>query len=98
LTGTPISEDYVRDEGQNQRFGLTLLVVVASTGHGRIYLQASDQQGDAARIEPPYVESGEMPDNPRWFSPPLVGFKRYTSVFTPGNSPRWSRLAIWSKR
>jgi putative DNA methylase len=84
LTGQPISDDYVKDEGQGGRFSYKLLAIVADIGRGRIYLP-----GDAAHdlIVPtrPFddVESGEMPNNARWFSPPLHGFKTYTSIFTP---------------
>jgi putative DNA methylase len=81
LTGDPISEDHVRVEGKAQRLGLTLLAVVASVGRGRIYLPATHDQEDASNVQAPAVESGDMPNNPRWFSPPLVGFKTYTSVF-----------------
>lgn len=83
LTGQPISEDYVRAEGLQNRLGMTLLAIVASKGRGRIYLPATDAQQAAAQVTAPPVESGEMPDNARWFSPPLVGLKTYTSVFTP---------------
>lgn len=83
LTGEPITDDYVRGEGQAQRFGLTLLAIVASGSRGRIYLAASDHHASIADIKAPTIESGDMPNNARWFSPPLVGLKTYTSIFTP---------------
>ncbi|MBK8482299.1 MAG: DUF1156 domain-containing protein [Proteobacteria bacterium] len=83
LTGTPISEDHVRNEGQRGRFGLVLLAVVASAGRGRIYLPANADHTTVAQVDAPVIESGDMPDNARWFSPPLVGLKTYTSVFAP---------------
>ena len=83
ITGAPILEDYVRAEGQEHRIGATLLAVVVSSGRGRIYLQATPEQQSVAMVEAPVMESGEMPDNPRWFSPPLFGLRTYASLFTP---------------
>lgn len=82
LTGAAVQDSYVRSEGLKQRFRSTLLALVASTGYGRIYLQSTPNQRDAAEVVPPQLESGEMPNNARWFSPPLVGFKTYTSIFS----------------
>ncbi len=83
LTGAPIPEGHVRAEGQAERLGLRLIATVATSGRGRIYISACDAQQDVALIEPPLVESGDMPDNARWFSPPLIGFRTYTSIFHP---------------
>jgi len=83
LTEEPISEDHIRSEGQGQRFDYRLLATVASIGRGRIYVPATEEQQEIARIDMPSVESGDMPNNARWFSPPLVGLRTYTSVFTP---------------
>lgn len=83
ITGAPIPEDYVRAEGQAQRISATLVAVVTSPGRGRLYVPATPEQQSAAAVEAPVVESGEMPDNPRWFSPPLFGLPTYSSIFTP---------------
>lgn len=82
LTGTPIPDDHIKAEGIAGKLGMVLLGIVAEGKRGRLYLSADVEHERAADVDPPSVESGEMPDNARWFSPPLVGFKTYTSLFT----------------
>jgi len=83
LTDTPIPDHHIKTEGLAGRLGTALLAIVAEGRRGRLYLPADATHERAASVDAPTVESGDMPDNPRWFSPPLVGFKTYTSVFTP---------------
>lgn len=83
LTDTPIADEYLKAEGVAGRLGVTLLAVVATAGRGRIYLPADSMHEQIAMVAAPSVESGDMPDNARWFSPPLVGLKTYTSIFSP---------------
>jgi hypothetical protein len=37
----------------------------------------------AAEARPAWKPETAMPDNPRWFSPPLYGLKTYGDLFTP---------------
>jgi putative DNA methylase len=83
LTGQPIIDGYVKAEGLAGRLGFQLIAVVADGGRRRLYLPPDSQQLEAAAIkEVPEIDSGDMPDNARWFSPPLFGFSTYTSIFT----------------
>jgi putative DNA methylase len=55
-------------------------------GEGRVYVSPATNQEVIARSAKTVDTSGlevEMPDNPRWFSPPGYGLKRYVDLFTP---------------
>ncbi|ALC12685.1 DUF1156 domain-containing protein [Sphingopyxis sp. 113P3] len=83
LTGQPISDEYVKAEGLAGRLGTQMIAIVADGGRRRVYLPADQSQSEAATFEDrPEISSGDMPDNARWFSPPLFGFLTYTSIFT----------------
>lgn len=84
LTCQPIADEYVKSEGLAGRLGLQLIAVVADGGRRRVYLPPTETQSTAAQCEKlPEVHSGEMPNNARWFSPPLFGLSTYTSIFVP---------------
>lgn len=86
LSGAAISPDYIREEGMGGRLGVRLMAVVADSPAGRVYLSPTPQQEQLAADAKPGDTSAlevEMPDNPRWFSPPGYGFKRYVDIFTP---------------
>jgi putative DNA methylase len=86
LTGAAIAPDYVRNEGSLHRLGARLMAIVAEADRGRIYLSPTVRHEEIAASAKPEDISGleiEMPDNPRWFSPPGYGIKRYADLFTP---------------
>jgi putative DNA methylase len=86
LTGSSIAPDYVRDEGNGGRLGTRLMAIVAEGVRGRVYLSpTAEQEARAAEAKPGDTSAieVEMPDNPRWFSPPGYGMKRYVDIFTP---------------
>ncbi|MDQ3692603.1 MAG: DUF1156 domain-containing protein [Chloroflexota bacterium] len=79
------SEDHIKAEGQEHRIGAQLMAVVAEGNRERVYLAPSDDQvGSANHVQPPeWLPSGNMPNNPRWFSPPAYGMTSYADLFTP---------------
>lgn len=86
LTGSSITPNYVRNEGNGGHLSARLMAIVVEGVRGRVYLSPTTEQemraaearpGDTSAIEV------EMPDNPRWFSPPGYGMKRYVDIFTP---------------
>lgn len=86
LTGVPIDPDHVRRDGLAQLLGVRLLAVVAEGNRSRTYLSPTSEQETIAISAKPMDTTGlevEMPDNPRWFSPPGYGMKRYVDIFTP---------------
>lgn len=85
LTGAAISPSYVREEGIAGRLNARLLAIVAEAKQGRVYLPSTSQHEDIANSAKPSDVSDlevEMPDNPRWFSPPGYGMRRYIDIFT----------------
>ena len=81
-TSVPIT--YVRSEGQAQRIETQLLAVIAEGNRGRVYLAPSQEHENIAdEAQPTWKPDGEMPNNPRWFSPPIYGLKSFADLFTP---------------
>ncbi|NKK80758.1 DUF1156 domain-containing protein [Rhizobium leguminosarum] len=85
LSGATISPNYVRGEGLAKRLGVRLMAIVAEGNRGRIYLSPTmEQEHVAGSCQPADVSAiaVDMPDNPRWFSPPGYGMKQYVDIFT----------------
>ncbi|WP_447974613.1 DUF1156 domain-containing protein [Nitrospira sp. Kam-Ns4a] len=84
LTGEPIVERHVIAQGQRGHMMVRLVAIVADSGRGRVYLPALQKHEDVARQPvPSWKPDQQMPDNPRWFSPPAVGLESYGDLFTP---------------
>jgi putative DNA methylase len=84
VSGAAIEPKYIYTEALAKRMGTRLLAVVIDTPKGRIYLAPTrDMEAIAAKAEPIWKSDLEMPDNPRWFSPPLYGLRTYGDLFTP---------------
>lgn len=84
VSGEPISADYIKAEGQAGRMGARLMAIVAEGVRGRIYLEPQPSHVEAASAaRPEWRPESEMPDNPRWFSPPLYGLTTCGDLFTP---------------
>jgi len=85
LTGSAISPTHVREEGLAGRVSARLMAIVAESGRRRIYLNpdlAHEQVAMSAASTDTTAIEVEMPNNPRWFSPPGYGFTRYVDIFT----------------
>lgn len=77
------SVDYLREEGKAGRGGQVLMATVGEGNRRRTYLPPSSDQMEAAEVPMPSdTISGEMADNPRWFSPPVYGLSQFSDVFT----------------
>jgi len=84
MSGTPIAPDYIYSEANAGRMGARLLAVVAEGERGRVYLSPMTEHEEIARqARPEWKPEVAMPENPRWFSPPLYGLKTYGDLFTP---------------
>ena len=83
MSGAPIAGDYIKSEGVDGRMGARLMAIVAEGDRGRVYLAPSEEHECAAR-DPHWDWKPEttMPDNPRWFSPPLYGLSTFGDLFT----------------
>lgn len=83
LSGAPISESYIKSEGRSGRIGATLVAMVVDLNGKRVYVPADSAHANiAASAAPSWSPDVEMPENPRWFSPPEFGFKTYGSLFS----------------
>lgn len=77
------SMDYLRSEGKAERGGTQLMAVVAEGNRQRVYLAPTAEQMAASEVDRPDDSvSGEIADNPRWFSPPSYGLTEFANLFT----------------
>jgi putative DNA methylase len=84
MSGAPIASDHIYSEGIAGRMGARLMAIVAKGDRGRVYLEPTQDHEEIARqAQPDWKPEVAMPDNPRWFSPPLYGLKTYGDLFTP---------------
>jgi putative DNA methylase len=84
LTGTPITPAHIRAEGKAKRMGARLMAIVAEGERGRIYVPPNEEhERIAASAKPTWAPEGDMPKNPRWFSPPDYGMPAFSDLFTP---------------
>jgi putative DNA methylase len=79
----PASEEYLRREGSAGRIGAQLMAVVAGGDRQRVYLPPDASHEVSANVKrPDDVPESEMPNNPRWFSPPAYGMTQHADLFT----------------
>ena len=84
MSNAPIASDHIYGEANAGRMGARLMAIVAEGDRGRIYLSpTSEMEAIALRAQPGWKPEVSMPENPRWFSPPLYGLKTYGDLFTP---------------
>ena len=83
MSDMPIEPKHIYAEANAGRMGARLMAVVAEGTRGRVYLApTTDQEAIALEAQPAWKPEVAMPENPRWFSPPLYGLKRYGDLFT----------------
>ena len=84
MSDTPIAPDHIYAEANAGRMGARLMAIVAEGERGRVYLPPTPEHEAAAKMaKPEWKPDVAMPENPRWFSPPLYGLKTYGDLFTP---------------
>jgi len=84
MSGMPMAGEHIYGEANAGRMDARLMAIVAEGDRNRIYLAPTTEQEVAARkAKPEWEPELAMPDNPRWFSPPLYGLKTYGNLFTP---------------
>lgn len=83
MSGSPIAPDHIYSEAQAGRMGTRLMAIIAEGDRQRIYLAPTPEHESAAlMLRPEWRPEVAMPENPRWFSPPLYGLKTYGDLFT----------------
>ena len=84
MSDTPIASDHIYSEANAGRMGARLMAIVAEGDRGRVYLAPTpEMEAIALTAQPEWKPEVAMPENPRWFSPPLYGLKTYGDLFTP---------------
>jgi len=84
MSDTPIEPDHIYGEANAGRMGARLMAIVAEGARSRVYLSPTDaMQAIAESAQPTWQPDVPMPENPRWFSPPLYGLKTYGDLFAP---------------
>ena len=84
LSGTPLDEEHIRNEFKAGKAGSRLMAIVAEGKKGRVYLSPTEEMEEIVQsAQPEWQPETTLPDNPRWFSPPLYGMQTYGSLFTP---------------
>ena len=82
--GTITKDAYIKQAGQTGELGLQLMAVCVASENGKKYVTPDGAQLAAATVVTPQeLPAGDLPDNTRWFSPPLFGMKSYTDLYTP---------------
>jgi putative DNA methylase len=93
MSDTPIDPKHVYSEANAGRMGAKLMAIVAESPRGRVYLAPISEHEEIARqAQPKWKPETLMPENPRWFSPPLYGLKAYGDLFTPPATRRVDHL------
>jgi putative DNA methylase len=83
VSDTPIEPKHIYAEANAGRMGARLMAIVAEGVRGRVYLPPTEEHEAISRqATPEWKPEVTMPENPRWFSPPLYGLKTYGDLFT----------------
>lgn len=83
MSDAPIASDYIYAEANAGRLGARLMAVVVEGHRERVYLTPTVAEEKVARdAKPDWSPDVAMPENPRWFSPPLYGLATYGDLFT----------------
>ena len=84
MSETPMASEHIYAEAMARRMGARLMAIVAEGNRGRVYLAPTLEHETAAlEAKPDWKPEVAMPQNPRWFSPPLYGLTTYGDLFTP---------------
>ena len=82
--GEITTDEYVKSMGRKNQLGIQLMAISYEGPNGREYISATEDQLHAAVVDlPSEIPIGELPDNTRWFSPPLFGSKNYADLYAP---------------
>lgn len=83
ISDTPISEKWVKQQSVDGELSEVLMTVVCEGNRGRVYLPSNSEHiKKASGSAPSWRPTQNMPENPRWFSPPAYGMVSYGDIFT----------------
>ena len=80
---TPLSLNYIREQGRAGKIGYQLIAVVAKGEKGRVYISPDEYQARSALApRPKDGPPGEIPRKLRHFNTPIYGLDTWDSLFT----------------
>lgn len=84
IDGTPITSEYVKNEGQAHRIGAQLIGIVAEGKHERMYFDPSDSQECIALNigEPNWTPDALLANDPKNLWTPAYGLAKFKDLFT----------------
>jgi putative DNA methylase len=84
LTGAPIPDDYIKEQGKAGGMDARLVAIVADTGRGRVYLPAIEQhEAIAWRAEPAWRPDALIHGTTQYLGVKPYGVDRFWQLFTP---------------
>jgi putative DNA methylase len=83
MSGVAIPSDHIYSEAMAGRMDARLMAIVAEGDRRRVYLPPTpEHEAIALTAAPDWKPDVAMPENPRWFSPPLYGLTKFGDLFT----------------
>ncbi len=84
MSGTPISGDYIKTEGQAGRMGARMMAIVAEGDRGRVYLAPTpEMEKIALKAQPTWKPQGEIAARMTGGNCVPYGLTRWGDLFTP---------------
>jgi len=84
MSGIPIKPKHIYKEAKAGRMNERLMAIVAEGENGRVYISPiNSHEFISKQAKPTWKPDTRMPENPRWFSPPLYGLITFGDLFTP---------------
>ena len=84
VCGEVTTDEYVKVKGREHQMEIQLMAIGYEGSEGKEYIAPTTEHIKAAETGRPLdIPVGEMPNNTRWFSPPLFGKKNYSDLYSP---------------
>lgn len=83
VSGSPITPEWIKAQGQAGRLGAQKMAIVADGTPGRVYLSPNTEDDAIESTEGHgWRPEARMPNDRRWFSPPIYGMATWADIFS----------------